>query len=863
MATRRFDFTAGFESSESPSGTDPVSGTDFVNLSYANTTYALREDLGYNVASYSALKALGTSGDDARKDGQVRLVSGTGELWYFNAGSSATDDGSTILQPDSGAGRWLIASAAGAASSGTGGPSLEVMIDKLNTEQNTKNRTLQFSDSVGVAPYGDDQYSSITGNLLEDYSTSGQSQLAIVWGAEVLSASDKNIDSTTSWTAVQDGSTLTATSTAGEFKVGTAALKFNKGSSAVKAGIRFDRGSANFNISGNYRLFFWIKLPSLVNLSNVYVRMYDSGTTNYDEFTANTNLEGTALVADWNLMFFDLSRTPDAVGASGWSLNTLSRYFEVGVTASSSPQTYTGIIVDSVYFGYANVNRLGVLGKEHSIFDSSNKQDIVLDISSASGDGLVDLTSPTSFAFEGGLTSSNAFIQRSVLKQNDITLDFDTEFSSGTIALDQDYRASRTLREQINGTIEGFVDFEQAENFEVLGVSASSISGRDYGLTSGNCLSGDIFDVFQVYYDREQADYIWKESITLTGNSIGVSGSNLIVLPVGSSGTIVAGDYLSKRSVSSEFSLVNVDQNENFTSFSLMEDPDGRQAFEESAPVPFPNELDYHFKLGGLTDNYAARNRGLKTSTVDKLTVVGSPTLDNVVRPGMFALSSPAGDTSYLQYTAGSTIDLNMNSNNSIEVLVWVKFESSPVSATLFGAFNNWATTFDGWVVTSDSGGTLRLLIRAGGSNVDVNDFTTIPVTLNKWGLLYFYGYETANTSRLWFNGIGENHSCTSVPGSIPIFRVPCGGATVNSSIQMSDMLIYTARDAAGRLFTDAMLTEINNGGPKAWDSGFVNRNVHRQTGQSGQRLSMKVASTKRITAAKGPKIKRFGAIKI
>jgi hypothetical protein len=862
MATRRFDFAAGFESSEAPSGTAPVSGTDLINLSYANTTYALRADFGYDVASYAALKALGTSGDDARQDGQVRLISGTGELWYFDADSSATDDGATILQPNSGTGRWLIASAAGASSSGTGGPSLEVMIDKLTTEQNTKNRTLQFSDSVGVAPYGDDQYSSITGSLLETYSVSGQTQVPVVWGARALRDADLNIDATTSWTAVQDGTTLTATSTAGEFKVGTAALKFNKASSAVKAGLRFDRGSANFNISGNQRLFLWVKLPSLVNLSNVYVRMYDSGTTNFAEWTATTNLTGSALVADWNLMFFDLTRTPDATGGSGWTVSTLSRYFEMGVTASSSAQTYTGIIFDAVYFSYTNVNRLGLLGKEHSIFNSSNKQSVVFDIASASGDGLLDLASPMSFAWNGGLTSSNAFIQRSVLKQNDITLDFNTAFSSGTIALDQDYRASRTLREQINGTIEGFVDFEQAENFEVLGVSASSISGRDYGLTSGNCLSGDVFDVFQVYYDREQADYIWKESITLTGNSTGVSGSNLIVLPVGSSGTIVAGDYLSKRSVSSEFSLVNVNQNETFTSFNLMEDPDGRQAFEESAPVPFPSELDYHFKLGGLTDNYATRNRGLKTTSIDKLSVVGAATLDNVVRPGMFAYSTSNGTAIYLEKT-GTATDLDLNSSNSIEALCWVKFTSPPISANLFGAFNGWDTNFNGWVVTTNTSGELRILIRASGANADVNDFTSIPVTLNKWALLYFYGYETGNVSRMWYNGVGQSDTLTGVVTFTPIFRVVGGGASVNNTIQMSELLIYTQRDTAGRLFSDSLLTEINNGGPKAWDSGFVNRNVHRQTGQSGQRLSMKVASTKRITGAKGPKIKRFGAIKI
>lgn len=119
MATRTYTFTTGIETSDAPTGAAPSATGDIMTLGYADTNYARRRDWGFTAADYTALKAIGTSGDNQRYDGQTRLVTGTGELWQFDADSAATEDGSTILQPTSGTGRWLIVSGSGGSSSGT------------------------------------------------------------------------------------------------------------------------------------------------------------------------------------------------------------------------------------------------------------------------------------------------------------------------------------------------------------------------------------------------------------------------------------------------------------------------------------------------------------------------------------------------------------------------------------------------------------------------------------------------------------------------------------------------------------------------------------------------------------------------
>jgi len=437
MATRTYTFTTGIETSTAPTAGSPTVTGDIMTLGYADTSYARRRDLGWTAADYTALKALGTTGDNARYGGQTRLITGTGELWQFDDDSVATEDGSTILQPTSGTGRWLIASGGGG---GAGGSSagFETLTQKLEVDYNSNLKSEDLDNSLGMAFIGEDYWAGVTGSLL-DTAASGDTTARIVWNARTVNSSSLNIDATTNWSVVNAGATLTATTTAGEFKVGTAGLKFDKNSSATRAGIRYDRSSQDFSLSAHWRMFFWAKLPSLTNLSNISIRIYADTTSNYAQWDLLSNYAGSALVADWNLMFVDLSTTPSSTGGTGWTKASQSRYVELAVTTSSAGQTYTGIIFDSLYFSLGDVSYIGAKGQEHTLFNTSNKQNLIIDSANVSGDGHVTLASTTPFmaAYNGGLTSTNAFIQRSTIKAvtEGKTATLDSAFSSGTVAL--------------------------------------------------------------------------------------------------------------------------------------------------------------------------------------------------------------------------------------------------------------------------------------------------------------------------------------------------------------------------------------------------------------------------------------------
>ena len=569
MATRQYNFLTGIETSTAPTAGDPTLTGDIMNLGFADRSYARRRDFGWTTADYTSLKAIGTTGDDQRYDGQTREVLGTKELWTFDADSSATEDGSTVLAPTSGTGRWHLISGSGGGGSSSSG--FESLTQKLELDYQTAFQTEFLDNSLGQAFIGEDYWAGITGSLLDNDGVSGSTGVAIAWNARTVNDSSLNIDATTNWTALNAGVTLTASSTAGDFKVGTAGLKFDKDGSSVSASIRYDRGSQNLSLSAHWRMFFWVKIPSLTNFTNVYAEIYADTTSNFARWNLTSNYAGQAFVVGWNLCFVDLSTTPSSTGGTSWSKATLSRYVELGITTSSAGQTYTGIIFDSLYFSLGDVTALGAIGQEHTIFNTSTKQNIILDVGNTSGDGFLSLASgtPLTQAYTGGLTSSNAFVQRSVLKATTgKTSTFDSNFGSGTIATSQEYRAHAVLREAQSGNFTGFVDFWQPDTFKVALISGNNISGYDFGNVSANNLSGDTYNWFRPYYARENVRYIYMGDKVINANSTFDSSNSYINLPLVSSSGISGGDILSRESISSSLSVANLTANENFQSFT-------------------------------------------------------------------------------------------------------------------------------------------------------------------------------------------------------------------------------------------------------------------------------------------------------
>jgi len=115
-SNRSYDFVTGFETSTAPTATTPSADSDIMNKGYADDTYAKLAYWGDGVADTAALKAIGTAD---RSDKQCRLKEDTGDIWAFDSASSATEDGTTIIQPTSGTGRWLVVSGSGGGGSGS------------------------------------------------------------------------------------------------------------------------------------------------------------------------------------------------------------------------------------------------------------------------------------------------------------------------------------------------------------------------------------------------------------------------------------------------------------------------------------------------------------------------------------------------------------------------------------------------------------------------------------------------------------------------------------------------------------------------------------------------------------------------
>ena len=104
MSIREYQFINGIETSTSPNPATPSADADAVTLGYTNSTYAKRSSYYDKQTSNANVKAI-SSAD--RSDGMV-VFNTASNVWYrFDSGSSAADDGDSVLQPDSGTGRWL------------------------------------------------------------------------------------------------------------------------------------------------------------------------------------------------------------------------------------------------------------------------------------------------------------------------------------------------------------------------------------------------------------------------------------------------------------------------------------------------------------------------------------------------------------------------------------------------------------------------------------------------------------------------------------------------------------------------------------------------------------------------------------
>jgi hypothetical protein len=851
---REYTFLTGIETSTAPTGGTPSASGDIITKGYADTTYALRRDWGYPVASYAALTAITTSGDNQRYDNQIRLVADQNEIWVFDAASSATPDGSTILAPDSGTGRWLIGSAAGGGGGGSAN-NLDLLSFKLEQDALHGKQT-KLDDSISQTFLSDINYSDVSGCLAENY-TSGGSTLNVVWDPKVLRDADQNIDSATSWTAVNGGTNLAASSTAGDFKVGSNGLKFDKTTGNTLASIRFDRGSQNLSLSAHWRMFFYIKIPSLTNLTNVFVRVYADTTSNYAQYDLLSNYNGTALAADWNWCFVDLSRTPTSTGGTGWTKSQLVRYVEIGVTASTTAQTYTGICVDSIYWSFGDVRKFGVRGSEYTLFDSSNRKNVIIDSGNASGDGILTLAASTNASFTGGLGGTGAGrLKRTTMSVSGNLLGFNRSLTSGDIANQQELRISGLMRESKSGNFEGFIDVAQREVFEIANIGASAVSGIDLGNVSANCVSGNTFDVFSAGHHEGSGYYIYKGSVRLTGASSFDSSNQYINLPVTSISGLSVGDFIAKRGVTGQLSVAASGGNESFQAEDLQDSPNNVEIINSAIPFPQLDKLVGYYDLGGYNDQDALAVK-YKSGLTTTLTKVGTPSLNNPFSGNKF-YASGFGGSNYLRnadtsndgaYFSGATV--------SYSCIFWLWMPGSYSNGVLHGYYDDGSGN-NGWYIRANTGNQLVLTKRSSGSTSDSATVNFIP---NAWNLVALkiqddaagYIYCSGNRTAIGTGSISYSGTFYCVFGA--------GGSDgISANLRMAG---YAAYFGASDFSTQQLDAIYAVGNYRPFDLGTLVRYRYELTAGSGQRLSMKATVNKDTSVFASPFIQKLGMIKV
>lgn len=823
--SREYDFTPGPETSTLPTVSDPVSSGDTVTLGYLND----KSFWGEPVASYAAMRALtGTE----RADNQRRVVDATQETWYFDSASTGTDDGSTILEPDDSpvSGRWIV-QVAGGGGGGGGASGIETLLQKLENEKYGI-VTEDLDNSVGASGLPGEQSRYFNATLLETVS-SGVTSLPIVWNAKALNDSDQNYDATTNWTATGSGASLTATTTAGEFKVGTAGLKFDKGASTTEAGIRYDRSAQTLSLNANSRVWVWVKLPSITQLSNVLLRVYADTTSNFQTFTKTTDYAGNSLAIGWNLLFFDIS-TGGSAGGTGWDITKLSRYCELAVTTSSAGQTYTGIIFDALYFSYFRPQDIGVVANQFTLFNNSVKEDVTFTSGNTLHDGLLTVSSATTNAFDGGLSgTSRGRVQRTtVASVGDAQMQMDNDSSfSGSIVTTQELRMANMLIDSVSGSLNTVVDMIALQAYEVVSVGGSTIDVSDPANTSANLVNTDAIDIFRPVRINGKTKFILRASLSLTASSSHSSGTTTLTLTTTG---IQAGDYACKRNVAQvSHSVVSETSQESFTTSSLDTAPNGVQLINDGIPYVNPAFIYAHYALGSFNQADAVRNRA-PAGASPSLSVTGTVNTSASFLRGRFSLEG-SSVSNYLSIPASVT-ELDANTSK-LQFSMWFYYGGTSGSTrVLFARFVNPTGVY---CTVASGSATVQLQIN-GSANTGLSavvGWNHLAVVVNDSASNYFY-----------LNGVKSDvlsatPSALSSPLTIMAATGPGTGAV---GLYLADFIVWRGGTT---ITTGQSIAMYNGGNYQPQGAAFRQRYKYVDAGVTGQKLTTRVRVSRTTNA--------------
>lgn len=178
---------------------------------------------------------------------------------------------------------------------------------------------------------------------IKDYNGTRALQVVSNVNDQQLVASE--LDSLTSASA--DGSSWVlfgdATSVAqdiDDFVKGAGSLKFNiSAAGGTTAGIQhsaLNPVDMTDYFGGTSAFFIWVKINSTTNLTN-YILRFGTDASNYYSKTVTTQADGTAFVAGWNLLKFDVS----SYSTTGTPTNTNIKYFVIYMTKTAGKVSET------------------------------------------------------------------------------------------------------------------------------------------------------------------------------------------------------------------------------------------------------------------------------------------------------------------------------------------------------------------------------------------------------------------------------------------------------------------------------------------------------------------------------------------
>lgn len=827
MSTRPYQFINGPKTSNLPTVADPVNDEDFGSKGYNDARYARRLSWWDKAASVSAIRAILSTDVE---NGTKIFNYGDDTDWKFDSSSTGVDDGATILKPnDLGGGdpgRWLLVSSGGGAT--TEPNNYELMVEKIDQEHYQ-----QFTSPVAQAVYSgfEESRQEWEGRLLESYPGSGTT-LKFLVNPLFINSADPSFEDDTAWTGEGGAINLTNDATVGEFKIGAQSIVFDKDNTTTHARIYFD--PTDLGVSQNKYLWFWVKMPSITQLNAFRITIAkDTGMTDYSEWDVTLDYAGAGFATGWKLYKLDVSTAATNTVGAGWDyLSDSIARFKFGVVTAASTQTYTAIKLD----GFMWADSTGLYyneGEKLTIYDTSNRAGVTVDIASTNYQGVVTITGALANSYTAGNDTTDTKLVRCVPTIEAGTATPKTGLS-GSIANTQEVRLCRHLPVALSSdTVCSYTAFDSKKVLRVTAVNSGvSVEVDDPGNNSAQFLNTNEVYLIEVRPSDGREYYKTRSTVyTMDGNATHLSGTTTI--PLASTTSISVGDILIKKQLEPKASCVSVGANENFQSMTFSE----FIVNNDGLPYPGGGYVYGHYMLGGTSVQQATRNlRGTGGSLLQNGTVPRNiPFFSRQLAAGQFSsvnyYTLPGSGVALRSDTAGETVSGSL----------WFYITGTVVGD--YALVGNYNTTSNGWWfgVRGGSGGGIALVTEG------TVDGATPAVPTGQWVHFAFTLQGEANPALLWVDGSlttfamgASNYSAANVIG-------------IGETLTTSPFTIGYIADVI--LWDDYALTQANV-------NKLYNQGVHRKvgshdayalkwekTGMSGDKLTIEETITRATDA--------------